>query len=114
MKKQIPMKQIHYANEYLSPKEKSSAYITYGNLSIDKEKCCAYKDGEPIELGAKEYKLLLFFLEHPEKVFTKRQLYQAVWDEEYYFDDNTIMVHISRITDVPVMGNSLEGAHIKQ
>jgi DNA-binding winged helix-turn-helix (wHTH) protein len=31
------------------------------------------------------------------KVFTKRQLYQAVWDEEYYFDDNTVMVHISRI-----------------
>jgi DNA-binding response OmpR family regulator len=89
--------QIRRNNEYLSPKEKSSAYITYGNLSIDKEKCCAYKDGEPIELGAKEYKLLLFFLEHPEKVFTKRQLYQAVWDEEYYFDDNTIMVHISRI-----------------
>jgi len=84
-------------NEYLSQKEKAAAIITYGNLSIDKEKCCVFKDGEPIELGAKEYKLLLFFIEHPEKVFTKRQLYQAVWDEEYFFDDNTVMVHISRI-----------------
>jgi DNA-binding response OmpR family regulator len=84
-------------NEYLSPKEKSPASITYGDLTIDKEKCCAYKDGEPIELGAKEYKLLLHFMEHPERVFTKKQLYAAVWDEEYYYDDNTIMVHISRL-----------------
>ena len=89
--------QLRRNNEYLSTKEKSPVIITYGDLSVDKEKCCAYMDGKPIELGAKEYKLLLFFLEHPEKVFTKRQLYQAVWDEEYYFDDNTIMVHISRI-----------------
>ncbi|HHY82728.1 MAG TPA: response regulator transcription factor [Clostridiales bacterium] len=89
--------QLRRSNEYLTPKEKSASVITYGNLSVDKEKCCAFKDGEPIELGAKEYKLLLYFIEHPERVFTKRQLYQAVWDEDYYFDDNTIMVHISRI-----------------
>ena len=89
--------QLRRNNEYLSPKEKSPASITYGNLSIDKEKCCAFKNGELIELGAKEYKLLLHFVEHPERVFTKRQLYHAVWGDEYYFDDNTVMVHISRI-----------------
>jgi len=89
--------QLRRNNEYLSPKEKSNTSITYGNLTIDKEKCCVFKDGELIELGAKEYKLLLHFMEHPEKVFTKKQLYDAVWDEEYYFDDNTVMVHISRI-----------------
>ncbi|NLT95846.1 MAG: response regulator transcription factor [Clostridia bacterium] len=89
--------QLRRSNEYLARKDKTSANISYGSLSIDKEKCCAYKNGVPIELGAIDYKLLLFFMEHPEKVFTKRQLYQAVWDEEYYYDDNTIMVHISRI-----------------
>jgi len=89
--------QLRRNNEYLSPKKESNINITYGNLSIDKEKCCAYKDGKAIDLGAKEYKLLLHFMEHPEKVFTKQQLYHAVWDDEYYFDDNTIMVHISRI-----------------
>lgn len=89
--------QLRRNNEYLSQKEKTSGVLTYKVLSIDKDKCCAYKDGELIELGAKEYKLFLFFMEHPEKVFTKRQLYQAVWDGEYYDDDNTVMVHISRI-----------------
>lgn len=88
---------LRRSNEYLSPKEKTGVKITYGNMAIDKEKCCVFKDGEPIELGAKEYKLLLHFFEHPERVFTKRQLYQAVWDDDCYFDDNTVMVHISRI-----------------
>jgi DNA-binding response OmpR family regulator len=89
--------QLRRSTEYSSPKGKPAVCITYRNLSIDKEKCCVYKNGVPLELGAKEYKLLLHFMEHPERVFTKRQLYQAVWEEDYYFDDNTIMVHISRI-----------------
>lgn len=88
---------LRRSTQYLSPKEKNSNIITYGDLSIDKDKCCSYKAGELIDLGAKEYKLLLFFMENPERVFTKRQLYQAVWEDEYYGDDNTIMVHISRI-----------------
>lgn len=89
--------QMRRNNEYLSPRGASTPCIVYGDLTLDKEKCCVFKNGEPIELGAKEYKLLLHFMEHPERVFTKRQLYQAVWDEEYLYDDNTIMVHISRI-----------------
>ena len=89
--------QLRRSNVYFSQKEKASVILTYRDLSIDMDKCCAYKDGKLIELGAKEYKLFLFFMEHPEKVFTKRQLYQAVWDGEYYDDDNTVMVHISRI-----------------
>lgn len=89
--------QLRRSNDYLSPKSGTNARITYGNLSIDKDMCCAYIGDEPVELGAKEFKLLLHFMEKPERVFTKRQLYQAVWDEEYYYDDNTIMVHISRL-----------------
>lgn len=88
--------QLRRSNEYLSQRERP-AVICYGALSLDKEKCCVLKNGAPIELGAKEYRLLLYFMENPERVFTKRQLYQAVWEEEFYFDDNTVMVHISRI-----------------
>jgi len=88
---------LRRSTEYLLSKEKASNIITYGDLSVDKDKCCVYKAGNLIDLGAKEYKLLLFFIENRERVFTKRQLYQAVWEDEYYDDDNTIMVHISRI-----------------
>jgi DNA-binding response OmpR family regulator len=55
--------QLRRSNEYLTPREKSVTTVTYGNLSMDREKCCAFKDGKPIELGAKEYKLLLYFVE---------------------------------------------------
>ena len=37
------------------------------------------------------------FAENPGKVFTKKQIYRAVWNEEYAFDDNNIMVHIRRL-----------------
>lgn len=89
--------QLRRCNDYRANKDASDRMITYWNLAIDKEKCSAYKSGIPIELSAKEYKLLLYLLENPERVFTKRQIYQNIWDEDVYFDDNTVMVHISRI-----------------
>ena len=89
--------QLRRNNEYINPQDGKKTCVTYGELSIDTEKYCAYKSGKPIELGAKEYLLLQHFMQNPEKVFTKRQLYHAVWNEDLYFDDNTVMVHISRI-----------------
>lgn len=71
--------------------------IRYDRLAVDKESCTAYVDDRPVPLNAKEFKLLLYFVENPEKVFTKQQLYNAVWDHDYYFDDNTVMVHISHL-----------------
>ncbi len=84
-------------NEYLLPKQKEDTLIRYGALCIDKDSCSAYFNDEPVELNAKEYKILLLLMENAEKVFTKRQIYTAVWDEDYYYDDNTIMVHISHL-----------------
>jgi DNA-binding response OmpR family regulator len=89
--------QLRRSNEYQVLHKEKATLIVYGELSIDMGKCCLFKTGKSIELGAKEYKLLLYLMENPEKVFTKRQLYHAVWDDEFYFDDNTVMVHISRI-----------------
>lgn len=89
--------QLRRSGEYLKPREAADATVRYGDLSVDRDRCCASRAGEPIELGAKEYRLLLHFIEHPERVFTKKQLYQAVWDGDYCRDDNTVMVHISRL-----------------
>lgn len=89
--------QLRRSHEYLLPKQREDALLKYGKLSIDKDSCTAYVNNESIELNAKEYKLLLFFMENLGRVFTKKQLYTAVWDEDYYYDDNTIMVHISHL-----------------
>ncbi len=83
--------------EYSNQKPPTGNKIEYAGLCLYKDACCVYKDAALIELNAKEYLLLKYFMENPERVFTKKQLYRAVWDEDVFFDDNTIMVHISHI-----------------
>ncbi|MHB1150707.1 MAG: response regulator transcription factor [Eubacteriales bacterium] len=89
--------QLRRNHEYASQNNIGSSKISYGDLVLDKDGCCIYKDGSSLQLNAKEYKLLNYLMENPERVFTKKQLYRAVWDEDIYYDDNTIMVHISHI-----------------
>ncbi|GMQ60779.1 response regulator transcription factor [Vallitalea maricola] len=69
----------------------------YGKLKIDTMKCIVTKCDIVLSLTAKEYKLLCFLSEHPNQVFTKKQIYQNVWEEEYIYDDNTIMALIRRL-----------------
>lgn len=58
-----------------------------------------YKRGEEIALGPLEYKLLKLLMESPGRIFTKRQIYENVWNEPYLEDSNTVMVQISRLRD---------------
>jgi len=83
--------------EYSSQKAQAFSKIEHGSLCLDKDACCIYKNNVMMELNAKEFMLLKHLMENPERVFTKRQLYMAVWNEDSYYDDNTIMVHISHI-----------------
>ncbi len=72
---------------------------TIGELMLDKESCSIYKNNIELALNPKEYRLLEFILENPGKVYTKKQLYEIVWENPYYGDSNTIMVHISHIRE---------------
>lgn len=83
--------------EYSSQNSKAFSRIEYGSICLDKDACCVYKANEIIEMNAKEFLLLKYMMENPERVFTKKQLYSEVWKEDAYYDDNTIMVHISHL-----------------
>ena len=89
--------QLRRSLEYSSQKQQASSQIEYGSLCLDVDACCVYRNNSLVELNAKEYMLLKYLMENPERVFTKKQLYSAVWKEDLYYDDNTIMVHISHI-----------------
>lgn len=78
-------------------KPEKPTMLSIGELTLDINACNVIKAGQIMELNAKEFLLLKFFMENPAKVFTKKQLYTAVWQEDYLYDDNTVMVHISRI-----------------
>ncbi len=71
--------------------------ITVRNLSLDPESCTLTKDGEVIELTSVEYKIIELFMSHPGKVYTKQQLYEYAWGEEFFIADNNIMVCISKL-----------------
>ena len=81
----------------LGAKSKESKQLQLRNLRLDTESCVVYQDDQPIDLTSVEYKLLRLFMEHPGKVFTKQQVYENVWGEEYAIADNNIMVCISRL-----------------
>ena len=58
------------------------------------------KDGEYLNLTAKEQKLLLYFMENPRKVLSKNQLLESLWDIDGDFvDDNTLAVNIRRLRE---------------
>lgn len=77
--------------------ESETANLKVRNLTLDTESCVLYREKEPIELSSVEYRIMYMFMEHPGKVFTKGQIFQAGWNEEYMDDDNNDMVCISKL-----------------
>jgi DNA-binding response OmpR family regulator len=74
--------------------------ITAGDLVLDRESCSLTKNGRDIPLTAVEFRILCLLMENRGKVFTKSRIYEHVWDGDFYeSDDNTIMVHISKLRD---------------
>lgn len=71
--------------------------LKFNNLKIDESKVLVFKGDKQIDLRAKEFELLLFLAKNESQVFSKKQIFNNVWKEEYYEDDNTVMVHIRRL-----------------
>lgn len=82
---------------YTGLSENQNSIISNGNITVDTSSYICTVNNNPVVLNAKEIKLLIYFMENMNKVFTTKQLYRAVWDDEYMYDDNTIRVHISNI-----------------
>ena len=68
-----------------------------GDLCRDWEACRVYRGDEVIELTSIEFKILQLFMEEPGKVFTKQQIYERAWGDEYMASDNSVMVGISKL-----------------
>ncbi len=57
----------------------------------------AERAGNDLDLTAKEYALLLFFLRHPDEVMSRTRIYEQVWDERYDGTSNTLEVHVMEL-----------------
>jgi len=81
------------------PSASESKTLRLLDLVIDPESFTVIKDGRTIRLTAKEFHILKLFASHPNRVYTKEQIYQLVWNDQYYGDDNVINVHMRRLRE---------------
>ncbi|MEN6325911.1 MAG: response regulator transcription factor [Syntrophomonas sp.] len=83
--------------ERLTGKKAGLEIINHGGLEINTASRKILVNGKESKMTAKEYELLVFLACNPNIVFTKEQLYDAIWGENYYGDTATVPVHIQRI-----------------
>lgn len=74
-----------------------AATMLLKDMVIDKSNRTVTVQNLPVELTGKEFDLLLFLASNKGRVFTKKQIYMQVWEEEYAFDDSNIMSFISKV-----------------
>jgi two-component system response regulator RegX3 len=71
--------------------------LRVGSLELDPLRHEARVDGEPKRLTPSEFKLLLLLAEQPERVFSRREIMQHLWDSEYVGDQRACDIHISNL-----------------
>lgn len=73
--------------------------FTFGQLTVDLHNYSVNKENEEIKLTSKEFELLKLFITNPNRVFTKDDLYNLVWQQHYFGNDNVINGHIRRLRE---------------
>ncbi len=76
-----------------------SSKLVVGDLVLDRQKLALFKRGQEITVTPTEYKILLLLMKTPGRVYTKVQIYEDINGEYFSNDDNTMMVHISRLRE---------------
>lgn len=71
--------------------------VAVRDLTLDLNSCQLSLGDKIIELTGVEFRIMKLLMENPGKVFTKKQIYEAGWEEEYFEADNSIMVSISKL-----------------
>ena len=71
--------------------------ISLGGLTLDTLSHRVFANDRPVQLGPTEYRLLAFFMTHPERVYTRSQLLDNVWGSGVYVEERTVDVHIRRL-----------------
>lgn len=88
---------IRRSTQYTSPVSAEEVTLTKGDLVLDLNAYSVMKNGQKVELTAKEFEILKLLMKNPKKVYTKGQLYSQIWNDAYMGDENAVNVHISRL-----------------
>ena len=88
---------IRRAKGTVPQQKRTAAPLTCRDLVLDRESCVLTRAGEPIALTPAEYRIMSLLMEHPGRVFTKQQIYECGWGEDYIAADNSVMVCMSKL-----------------
>jgi two-component system phosphate regulon response regulator PhoB len=75
----------------------SEQRLQAGELVLDGPSRRIFIAGEPVDAGPTEFRLLMFFMSHPERAYTRSQLLDQVWGANVYVEERTVDVHIRRL-----------------
>jgi two-component system, OmpR family, phosphate regulon response regulator PhoB len=77
--------------------EHAQSLMTAGIVTLDPVSCSVMLNEQKIDIGHAEFKLLKFFLAHPERVFSRSQLLDKVWGDHVVIEERTVDVHVLRL-----------------
>jgi two-component system phosphate regulon response regulator PhoB len=77
--------------------ELSGEVLSYGPLKLDAARHEILANDQPVRMGLTEFRLLSYFLAHPDRVFTRAQLLDAVWGDHVFIEERTVDVHMLRL-----------------
>ena len=82
-------------NKTPAQEPQASQKLTFKNLVLNPETFELEFEAKTLRLGKKEFQIFETLLAHPKKIFTKEELYEAVWEEVYLPGDNTLNAQLS-------------------
>ncbi|MCO6523367.1 MAG: phosphate regulon transcriptional regulator PhoB [Snodgrassella sp.] len=77
--------------------QKTSTPLHVHDLELNPQQQRVQVNGQIIALGPSEFKLLHFFMTHPDRIYTRRQLLDLVWGDHVFIEERTVDVHIRRL-----------------
>ena len=90
---------LRRANAAPQQKQPETLLLTAGGITLDPEQRVAVKNGEIVELTAKEYDLIELLVKNPRRVYSRENLMDLVWGYTYAGDYRTVDVHIRRLRE---------------
>ena len=91
------LRRLGYVQQAAALPEKLEIIAGPFTMNADQTEIC--KDGILLDLTVKEIGLMSYFMQNPNRILSKEQLFEYVWGEDFFGADNTMMVHIRRLRE---------------
>ena len=94
-------------------KNSTDSILILGDLEINYNSRIARVNGKQLDLTVKSFELLWLLANNPERVFSKTELYEKIWQDEYVEDANTLNVHVHSLRRILMKYSTEKTPNIK-